>query len=124
LDGFAGSITRLREAFDAMRDAWPTYDIPPGALIEAMQTGRRMSYHPEQAPEEISRFRALVQHAALTLQELDRGFSKRDEEVLADRSSDKDLFGALWTQKEQRHDAVRRAEALVRDAQNLAGPGT
>jgi alpha-glucosidase len=124
LDGFAGSITRLREAFDAVRDAWPTYYMPPSALIEAMQAGSRMSYHPERASEEISSFRTLVQRAVLSVQELDKAFSKRDDQALADRSSDKELLSALWSQKQQRHDEVRRAEALLQDAQNLLGPET
>ena len=46
LDGFAGSMTRLRAAYDALQKTSPI-TVPPDPLIDAMQTGDRLSYHPE-----------------------------------------------------------------------------
>jgi alpha-glucosidase len=55
LDGFAGSIARLREAYDTLNALSPLA-WSPNALIDAWQTGDRLSYHPENAQQEIARF--------------------------------------------------------------------
>ncbi|HTS10849.1 MAG TPA: TIM-barrel domain-containing protein [Candidatus Limnocylindrales bacterium] len=55
LDGFAGKIARLRETYDILNRAWPE-GWSPDQLIEAMQTGDRISYHPKTAFEELSKF--------------------------------------------------------------------
>jgi hypothetical protein len=59
LDGFAGAITRLRGAYDAMQQTSPIA-APPDVLIDAMQTGDRLSYHPERAQEEIAHLREVL----------------------------------------------------------------
>jgi alpha-glucosidase (family GH31 glycosyl hydrolase) len=46
LDGFQGKMTRLRETYDILNDAWPSA-WSPDALIDAMQTGDRIDYRPE-----------------------------------------------------------------------------
>ncbi len=48
LDGFAGTGTRLREAYDALQNNTPV-DLPPDELTDAMQAGDRLSYEPGQA---------------------------------------------------------------------------
>jgi alpha-glucosidase (family GH31 glycosyl hydrolase) len=53
LDGFAGKITRLRETYDILNAAWPVA-WSPDPLIDAMQTGDRIGYHPETALTELS----------------------------------------------------------------------
>jgi len=53
LDGFAGKITRLRETYDILNATWPA-GWSPDSLIDAMQTGDRISYHPETAFAEVS----------------------------------------------------------------------
>ena len=55
LDGFAGSITRLREVYDTLNTLWPL-TWTPNPLIDAWQTGDRLSYRPQTAREEIARF--------------------------------------------------------------------
>ncbi len=55
LDGFAGKMARLREAYDTLNSAWPV-TWSPDALIDAMQTGDRLSYHPENVQAEIAHF--------------------------------------------------------------------
>jgi alpha-glucosidase len=55
LDGFAGRMTRLRGAYDAHNSAWPVTWCPE-SLIDAMQTGDRLSYHPDTIQAEIARF--------------------------------------------------------------------
>jgi hypothetical protein len=49
---FAGRMTRLREAYDILNANWPT-SWSPDALIEAMQTGDRITYHPNTALDEL-----------------------------------------------------------------------
>ena len=62
LDGFAGKMTRLRQAYDALNAAWPiTWSAD--SLIDAMQTGDRLTYHPENIQEEIARFTQTYAHS-------------------------------------------------------------
>ena len=59
LDGFAGAMTRLRGAYDALQSS-SSHTHPPDLLVEAMQSGDRLSYHPEGAVAEIEHFRQLL----------------------------------------------------------------
>lgn len=54
LDGFAGKMTRLRETYDILNSMWPA-GWAPDALIDAMQTGDRITYHPETAAMDLAR---------------------------------------------------------------------
>jgi len=56
LDGFAGKMTRLRETYDILNQTWPE-GWTPDALVDAMQTGDRISYRPETALSELTAFR-------------------------------------------------------------------
>jgi len=117
LDGFAGAMTRLRGAYDAVHQTWPVSD-PPDVLIDAMQTGDRLSYHPEDAQQEIARFHDLLPkvHAAIT--GIRATFAPRMEEYA------KRLMASNWrpattdmeAQKQRRLDAVDRAERMVAEA--------
>jgi alpha-glucosidase (family GH31 glycosyl hydrolase) len=53
LDGFAGRMRRLREAYDALSADHPTTHAVPDDVTTAMQTGNRIGYHPETARVEI-----------------------------------------------------------------------
>jgi alpha-glucosidase (family GH31 glycosyl hydrolase) len=53
LDGLPGKLARLRETNDILNAAWPAAGSPD-LLIDAMQTGDRIGYHPETAFEEVS----------------------------------------------------------------------
>lgn len=53
LNGFAGKMTRIREAYDILNALWPK-GWSPELLIDAMQTGARISYQPETAWAEVS----------------------------------------------------------------------
>ena len=63
LDGFAGAMTRLRGAYDAMNQTWPVSE-PPDTLVYAMQAGDRLGYHPENAQTEIAHFHDVLAHGA------------------------------------------------------------
>jgi alpha-glucosidase len=73
LDGFAGSMTRLRGAYDAMNQLWPVSE-PPDVLVEAMQTGDRLGYHPERAVEEMAHFHKILAEAQASVATIDQGF--------------------------------------------------
>ncbi len=56
LDGFAGRMLRLREAYDTLAQDYPATLAVPDALTIAMQTGNRIGYHPDTAREELTAF--------------------------------------------------------------------
>jgi alpha-glucosidase (family GH31 glycosyl hydrolase) len=53
LDGLPGKLARLRETYDILNAAWPAAGSPD-PLIDAMQTGDRIGYHPDTAFAEVS----------------------------------------------------------------------
>src|SRR5580658_2769386 len=65
LEGFAGKMTRLREAYDILNATWPN-GWSPDELIDAMQTADRIGYHPQDAFAELSSLQEKL--AALPLQ--------------------------------------------------------
>lgn len=69
LNGFAGAMTRLREAYDALNQTYPL-DWSPDDLIDAMQTGDRIGYHPETAAQEITHFQATLPKAIATVDQM------------------------------------------------------
>jgi alpha-glucosidase len=117
LDGFAGAMTRLRGAYDAMHQTWPVSE-PPDTLIDAMQTGDRLSYHPERAEQEIAHLREVLPKAQAAVATIDAGFAKGVDDYL------KSEFANNWraagvdmnAQKQRRIDAMARAQRLLDDA--------
>ena len=80
LDGFAGKMTRLRGAYDTLNAAWPI-TWSPDSLIDAMQTGDRLSYHPETIQAEIARFQQLYAQAVSWIQDKVHADSGPENEV-------------------------------------------
>jgi alpha-glucosidase len=74
LDGYAGTMTRLRGAYDNLRAATPVTDAPD-LLIQAMQTGDRLSYHPETAVAEIANLHKILPQVQSSVATIDQGFS-------------------------------------------------
>jgi len=115
LDGFAGTMTRLRGAYDALQQTWPVA-APPDPLIDAMQTGDRLSYHPERAIAEIAHLHEMLPKARGAVNALDATFAAHlnDEAVR--------IGGAAYShvdvqaEKQRRLDSLHRAEALLADA--------
>ncbi len=69
LDGFAGLMTRLHEAYDSLNQVWPL-GWSPDALEDAMQTGDRLSYHPQDAAAEIDHLHVVLPQALAALRDL------------------------------------------------------
>ena len=82
LDGFAGAMTRLRGAYDAMQQTWPVAG-PPDALVDAMQTGDRLSYYPERIAAELAHLHDALAQAQADVAALDKDFEQRLERCLA-----------------------------------------
>ena len=114
LDGFAGAMTRLRAAYDALQQTWPVASAPD-PVVDAMQTGDRLSYHPELATEEITRFHTGLLEAQTSVQALDSTFAQHLNEVALHGGGG--LSAAeVEAQKQRRIDALHRAERLVSEA--------
>ncbi len=115
LDGFAGSITRLRAAYEALQQTWPVSG-PPDLLIDAMQTGDRLGYHPERAQDEIAHFHQTLPQAQSAVTALGQTFSQRLDEM-AQRAARSPLRPANMEQEKQRRlDALNRAKAMMAEA--------
>lgn len=117
LDGFAGAITRLHGAYDAMHDTWPVSD-PPDALIDAMQSGDRLGYHPELAVQEIAHFREVLPEADAAIKVIGSGFEPALEQHAANLKRDKKTSAEIASDKQKKTSAMERAEQLVSAAAN------
>jgi len=116
LDGFAGAMARLRGAYDAMHQTSPASD-PPDELVDAMQAGDRLSYHPENAQQEIAHFHAALPKAQAAIAQIGDGFAARVEEMLKRYSPERWLPTGINMQalKQSRLSAMARAEKLVKE---------
>jgi alpha-glucosidase len=81
LDGFAGAEMRLRAAYDALNAASPLL-WSPNVLIDAWQTGDRLSYKPQTAKQELARFPQLYAQGMARVQELASQSHVSDDELL------------------------------------------
>jgi alpha-glucosidase (family GH31 glycosyl hydrolase) len=115
LDGFTGSMTRLRGAYDALQKTWPVAQ-PPDPLIDAMQAGDRLGYHPERAREEIAHFHEVLPTAQAAVDAMQQGFAQRIDNY-AKRMNQGSLRNAnVDAEKQSRLDALARAQKLLSDA--------
>jgi alpha-glucosidase len=113
LDGFAGIMTRLRGVYDAMHQTSPVSD-PPDLLVDALQTGDRLSYHPETAPAEIARLHQLLPQVQAEITRIGAAFDGVLEDHLLRYSPERWLPGGmnLPALKQSRTDAMTRALKL------------
>lgn len=72
LDGFAGRMLRLREAYDALATDFPATLAVPDAVTVAMQTGNRIGYHPQTARAELEAFSAQYAEAVAAVATLQK----------------------------------------------------
>jgi Glycosyl hydrolases family 31/Domain of unknown function (DUF5110) len=114
LDGFAGTMTRLRGAYDAMNQTMPV-SVPPDPLIDAMQTGDRLSYHPERATEEIAHLHEVLPKAQAAVTTIGQEFAQRSDAYVAAHNRGNWRVDEFESQKQSRFDAVARAQKLLAD---------
>ncbi len=116
LDGFAGTMTRLRGAYDAMQQTWPV-SAAPDALADAMQTGDRLSYHPELVQEEILHYHIAVLEAQAAVSAINKTFADSLAGNIKHISAANFTPQEIQLQQQRRVDAFQRAQRLV----SLAG---
>ena len=112
LDGFAGNMTRLRGAYDAVNQTLPVA-TPPDELIDAMQAGDRLGYHPERAGEELKHFHEVLPKAQAAVIQAANGFQARIDEMEKHMSRQNMHSENLEAEKQKRVDAMTRAERLM-----------
>ncbi len=115
LDGFAGAMTRLRGAYDALQQTWPVA-APPDALVDAMQTGDRLSYHPERIAAEIAHLHDALRQAQADVAALDQGFEQRLSDTSRRVGGSATAPADIESEKQKRRDALHRAETLLTEA--------
>ena len=101
-------MTRLREAYDSLNQAFPIA-WSPDELVDAMQTGDRLSYYPQQAAQ-LARYREVLPQAITKVKELEKPPSQQELTALANRF-DVDPNSEIVELK----DRFARAEALLAD---------
>ncbi len=114
LAGFAGAMTRLREAYDALNQTWPLA-WSPDELIDAMQTGDRLSYFPRQAGEQLTHYREVLPKAIAKVKELEQPPSPAVIEALAKKFNVDPNSEAAKKKVAEFKDRVARANAALAD---------
>jgi alpha-glucosidase len=115
LDGFAGAMARLRATYDALNGMWPVA-TPPDVLIDAMQAGDRLGYHPEHAEEELAHFHKTLPQAQASVAQLSQSVKDRLEELANRVRRDPTHPTDLDAQRERRLDALARAQKQAAEA--------
>lgn len=115
LDGFAGKMDRLRGAYDAMQLTWPV-SSPPDALIDAMQTGDRLTYHSERIQLELVHLREVLPQAQAALDPVAKDFQERMDTYARQMSRSILRPEDMEAQKQHRLDSLNRAQKLVAEA--------
>ena len=114
LDGFNGAMARLRAAYDALNTT-PPLAAPPDILIDAMQTGDRMGYHPEDAQKEIAHFREVLPRAKSAVDKLVQDGDSRLDEFGQRLHREAGNNIDIKAERQKRADALARAAKLVAD---------
>jgi alpha-glucosidase len=115
IDGFAGKMTLVRGAYDAMQQIWPVTG-PSLALVDAMQSGDRLSYYPEKIESEIAHFKVALKQAQADEGALDKELEKRLSETTLRVGAATLAPADVQSEKQKRRDALHRAEALLEEA--------
>jgi alpha-glucosidase len=114
LDDFAGTMTRLREAYDTLNQTWPL-GWSPDQLIDAKQTGDRLSYHPELASDQVTRLHAMLPKVATSIDELGSKMNDQQREALAQRLTTEYKSEGAKQIAAHYKDRLARAKAAVED---------
>ncbi len=115
LDGFAGAMTRLRAAYDALQNSSPI-TVPPDPLVDAMQTGDRLGYHPENAVTEITHYREVLPRAQAAVHAIEPGFQHSIDDYVHREASDANKPADLDARIQKRIDLMKRALNAVDQA--------
>ncbi len=114
LDGFNGAMTRLRATYDALNTT-PPLAAPPDLLINAMQTGDRLGYHPEDAQKEIAHFHEVLPQAQAAVAKMVQDGKQRLDQFGQAMHHEAGEAIDMQAEKQKRSDALDRAQKLVAD---------
>jgi alpha-glucosidase (family GH31 glycosyl hydrolase) len=117
LDGFAGAMTRLHGAYEAIQQTWPVVEAPPDALIDAMQTGDRLGYHPERAAEEMAHFHEGLARAEAAVAAIAPGFAQRMDDYARQMARNPLRPSNMQAEEQRRTDLLHRAERLMNEVE-------
>jgi Domain of unknown function (DUF5110) len=113
LDGFAGAMMRLRGAYDSMHQTG-FLASPPDLLIDAMQSGDRLGYHPEKATEELAHFHEVLQQAQSAIETVGQGFAQKLDDAAKHMGNNNPPD--MDAQKQHVLDAMSKAQKLSSEA--------
>ena len=114
LNGFAGAMTRLREAYDALNLTFPLA-WSPDELVDAMQTGDRLSSFPQHAGELLAHYQEVLPKAMAKVKELDHPPSPAVVAALAKRLNLDPNSELVKRKVAEFQGHVARAEAALAD---------
>ena len=112
LDGFAGAMARLRGAYDSLQQTFPVSSAPD-ALVDAMQTGDRLTYHPEFVQEEIAHYHVAILEAQAAVNAINSTFADSLAKNIKHISEANFTPEEVHVQQQRRIDAYLRAQQLV-----------
>jgi len=114
LDGFNGAMARLRATYDALNTT-PPLAAPPDLLVNAMQSGDRLGYHPEDAQKEIAHFHEVLPQAQAAVTKVVQDGKQRLDRFGQEMHHEAGDTIDMQTEKQKRSDALDRAAKLVAD---------
>lgn len=113
LDGFAGSMVRLRDAYDTLNQTFPLA-WSPDALIDVMQTGDRLTYHPQTVSQELTHFHIELPKAIEAVDEMKNAITPEDQKKM-NKHLDNVWKHFTQTQLENYQNEVARAMAQLKE---------
>jgi len=114
LDGFAGAMTRLRESYDSLNGTWPL-GWSPDELIDAMQSGDRLTYRPYLAGKELVHYREILSQAVAQVQAMNKGLTQQQMETVVARVGQDWKSDAASKKINEYNERVGRAAAEISD---------
>jgi hypothetical protein len=114
LDGFAGATIRLHSAYDTLNQEWP-FAWSPDPLIDAWQTGDRLSYRPETARVELSHFAQKYTTAQASVRQLFDSIANLSNDQLLEQL--RRHHADITVERAQHYkESLQRALAQLKDA--------
>jgi len=119
LNGFAGAMTRLKDARYTLQHSWPFSNVPD-ELVDAAQTGDKLGYYPQDVDKILEHYREVLPKAKASVDEMAKiGISGEQRQALEKR------FGATWQTPEVQaavadySNKLKRAQADLNDAMGV-----
>jgi alpha-glucosidase len=116
LDGFAGLMTRLHEAYDSLNQLWPL-GWSPDAVVDAMESGDRLSYRPQTAGAELTHFHDFLAQAVAAAEQLaqpmDEAAQKRVLQIVSADAKSEAAFDRIQEFQQTTARALAQIEDVV-----------